>query len=75
MIAGVIGQKKFQYDVWGEGVITASRMESHGVPGKIQVTQSTHDLLVSEFLFDPRGRLDVKGQGKMETWFLVGKKD
>jgi len=75
MIAGVIGQKKYQYDVWGENVITASRMQSHGAPGKIQVTRETHELLANEFILEPRGKLDVKGQGKMETWFLVERKN
>jgi adenylate cyclase len=73
VIAGVIGRKKFQYDVWGDGVITASRMESQGVAGKIQVTENTYRILKDEFNFEARGTIDVKGKGKMETWFLVGK--
>ena len=73
LVAGVIGKKKFHYDVWGDSVNTASRMESHGVPGKIQVTMDTYRILKDEFIFEPRGILDVKGKGNMETWFLVGR--
>ncbi len=73
LVAGVIGKKKFHYDVWGASVNTASRMESHGVPGKIQVTMDTYRILKDEFIFEPRGILDVKGKGNMETWFLVGR--
>ena len=73
-IAGVIGQKKFAYDVWGDTVNTASRMESQGEPGRIQVTQATRDLIQAEFVCQRRGALDVKGKGEMETWFLVGAK-
>jgi len=71
-VAGVIGKAKFQYDVWGDTVNTASRMESHGVPGKIQLSASTHDLVKDDFVCEPRGLVDVKGKGPMETWFLVG---
>ena len=73
LVAGVIGKKKFHYDVWGDTVNTASRMESHGVPGKIQVTKDTYRILKDEFIFESRGILDVKGKGNMETWFLVGR--
>jgi guanylate cyclase len=73
LVAGVIGKKKFHYDVWGDSVNTASRMESHGVPGKIQATMDTYRILKDEFIFEPRGILDVKGKGNMETWFLVGR--
>jgi guanylate cyclase len=71
-VAGVIGRAKFQYDVWGDTVNTASRMESHGVPGKIQLSPSTYDLVKDDFLCEPRGLVEVKGKGPMETWFLVG---
>ena len=74
LVAGVIGRKKFHYDVWGDTVNTASRMESHGTPGRVQVTRATYELLRDDFLFEPRGRLDIKGKGEMETWFLVGRK-
>jgi adenylate cyclase len=73
LIAGVIGEKKFQYDVWGDTVNTASRMESHGVADKIQVTAKTYRLLKDEFILEPVGMIDVKGKGKMKTWYLVGK--
>ena len=74
VVAGVIGKRKFHYDVWGDAVNTASRMESHGLPGKIQVTENVYRLLNEEFLFESRGKLEVKGKGLMNTWFLVGKK-
>ena len=72
LVAGVIGKKKFHYDVWGDTVNTASRMESHGVPGKIQVTEDTYQILADEFVFESRGKIDVKGKGEMKTWFLAG---
>ena len=75
VIAGVIGRKKFAYDVWGDAVNTASRMESQGIPGKIQVTQVTYELLKNDFVCEPKGTLDVKGKGQMETWFLVSPKE
>lgn len=75
VVAGVIGQKKFQYDIWGPTVNTASRMESHGLPGKVQITQATCELLADEFICEPRGTLEVKGVGNVETWFLVGEKE
>jgi len=71
-VAGVIGLKKFIYDVWGDTVNTASRMESTGVPGRIQVTRETRDRLADRFTFEPRGLVAVKGKGEIETWFLVG---
>ena len=67
LVAGVIGQTKFHYDIWGD---TASRMESHGVPGKIQITQATYLLIKGQFVCAPRGPIEVKGKGKMDTWFL-----
>jgi guanylate cyclase len=70
----VIGSKKFQYDLWGDPVNTASRMESHGVPGKIQITRATYELIKDEFICEPRGKIGIKGKGEMETWFLVGEK-
>ena len=73
MVAGVIGRKKFHYDVWGDTVNTASRMESHGAAGKIQVTAHTRDLIQGEFACEKRGTLDIKGKGEMETWFLTGR--
>jgi adenylate cyclase len=72
VVAGVIGRKRFLYDLWGDAVNTASRMESHGTPGRIQITQATYELLKDEFECEPRGTVSIKGKGKMETWYLVG---
>jgi len=73
-VAGVIGLKKFIYDVWGDTVNTASRMESTGVPGRFQVTAETYDRLGKRFEFEPRGPVEVKGKGVIDTWFLVGRR-
>jgi class 3 adenylate cyclase len=73
-VAGVIGLKKFIYDVWGDTVNTASRMESTGVPGRIQVTRQTVDRLGDDFEYERRGIVEVKGKGPTETWFLVGRR-
>ena len=72
VVAGVIGRQKFHYDVWGDAVNMASRMESQGVPGKIQITREAYELIKEEFNCEPRGRVAVKGKGEQETWFLVG---
>ena len=72
VVAGVIGTKRFVYDLWGDVVNTASRMESHGTPGEIQITAATRELLKDEFVCRPRGSIDVKGKGPMETWYLDG---
>ncbi len=72
LTAGVVGTKKFQYDVWGDTVNTASRMESQGVASKIQITENTYQLLKDEFLLERRGTINIKGKEEMETWFLVG---
>lgn len=74
VVAGVIGTKKFVYDLWGDPVNVAARMESYSIPGKIQITRSTFQLIKDEFNCEPRGILDIKGKGKMATWFLVGAK-
>ena len=71
-IGGVIGIKKFIYDVWGDAVNTASRMESHGVPGRIQVTEAAYERLRDVYRFEPRGMIDVKGKGLMQTYLLSG---
>jgi adenylate cyclase len=72
VVAGVIGTKRFLYDLYGDAVNTASRMETHSVPGQIQITSATHDLLKDEFECRPRGTIPVKGKGQMQTWYLVG---
>jgi adenylate cyclase len=72
VIAGVIGHKKFAYDVWGDTANIASRMESQGVPGRIQITQATYELIKTDFTCEPHGSIEVKGKGPMQTWFLVG---
>jgi class 3 adenylate cyclase len=72
VVAGVIGRKKFIYDLWGDTVNTASRMESHGVPGRIQVTDEAHERLRHKFAFEPRGVTEIKGKGPMRTYFLTG---
>jgi class 3 adenylate cyclase len=74
LIAGVIGNRKFQYDLWGDAVNTASRMESSGTAGKIQITRETYELIKDEFVCEPRGKVMVKGKGELETWYLVGLK-
>ncbi len=74
VVAGVIGQKRFLYDLWGDAVNTASRMESHGTSGRIQITRATKDLLEDEFVCEPRGTIPVKGKGEMEAWYLVGRR-
>jgi adenylate cyclase len=74
VVAGVIGRKRFLYDLWGDAVNMASRMETHGTPGRIQVTRDTYELLREEFLFEPRGTVSIKGKGDVETWYLVGRR-
>jgi class 3 adenylate cyclase len=75
VVAGVIGRDKFIYDLWGDTVNTASRMESHGVPGCIQVTERVYRRLEDGYRFQRRGPVQVKGKGEMITWFLLGRKD
>lgn len=72
VIAGVIGRAKFSYDLWGETVNIASRMEPEGEPGRIQITQRMRDRLGEEFAATRRGRIEVKGLGEITTWFLEG---
>ena len=72
VVAGVIGQMKFAYDLWGDAVNTASRMESHGVGGEIQITRTTYELVKNDFVCEPHGVVDVKGKGEMEVWHVKG---
>jgi adenylate cyclase len=71
VVAGVVGTKKFFYDVWGDAVNVASRMESTGVPGRIQVSPETYDEAKHQFAFESRGPIDVRGKGMMTTWLLA----
>ncbi|MEW5956854.1 MAG: adenylate/guanylate cyclase domain-containing protein [Chloroflexota bacterium] len=75
VVAAVIGSKKFAYDLWGDTVNTASRMESHGVAGRIQVSAETYQRLRDHYLFEERGLIQVKGKGELMTYFLVSKKE
>jgi len=72
VIAGVIGSHKFAYDLWGDTVNTASRMESHGIPGRIQVTEAAYRRLRGEFAFEERGEIEVKGKGRLAAYLLLG---
>lgn len=75
VVAGIIGKNKFSYDLWGEAVNLASRMESHGLCNRIQTTESTYELTKSNFCFDKRGGIEVKGIGWVRTYWLLGRKN
>ncbi len=73
VVAGVIGRHRLIYDLWGDTVNTASRMESHGVAGRIQVGQATYERLRDRYRFEDRGEIEVKGKGRLRTWLLIGR--
>ena len=73
-VGGVIGLRKFVFDIWGDSVNTASRLESHSMPGRIHLSNATYELIRDEFDCEPRGTIEVKGKGPMRTWFLLGER-
>lgn len=74
VVAGILGTQKFSYDLWGDTVNTASRLESHGVPGRLQVSEPTWRVLRERFDFEPRGEVELKSLGRLKTWLLVGER-
>jgi adenylate cyclase len=75
LVAGVIGRRKFIYDLWGDTVNTAARMETSGMPGEVQVTETTRTLVAHCFEVEPRGPIEVKGKGVMDVHLLRGRRD
>lgn len=75
VVAGVVGTRRFFYDVWGDAVNVAARMESTGVQGRIQVPQAVYERLEETFVFEPRGNVEIKGKGVMPTWFLLAERE
>ncbi len=73
VVAGVIGRRKFIYDLWGETVNIASRMESHGIAGRVQITEATRQRLGNPFVLEARGPINAKGIGELQTWFVAGR--
>ncbi len=74
VVAGVIGKSKFHYDVWGDTVNVASRMESHGIVDRIHISRNTYELIKDEFECVVQGTVSIKGKGDMQTWLIVGRK-
>lgn len=72
VVAGIIGTRKFAYDLWGDTVNVASRLESHGVAGRIHVTEATWLALRERFTFEQRGEVEIKSIGRVKAWFLTG---
>jgi len=72
VVAGIVGEKKFQYDIWGDTVNTASRMESNGEPGKVNISRQTYELISNSptFSFEKRPNREAKGKGEVEMWFV-----
>lgn len=74
LVAGVIGRQKFLFDLWGDTVNVASRMEAYGTPGRVQLTKATRELVCEQYGCDARGTIDIKGKGPMECYYLTGDK-
>jgi guanylate cyclase len=74
VVAGVIGRKKFSYDLWGASVNVASRMETYGESGTIQITRNTYELIERDFILEPKGTVKVRGAGELEVWHVLGRK-
>ncbi len=73
VVAGIIGKSRFHFDLWGDVVNVAARMESHGQAGRVQISDDTHRLLSDRFMYEPRGTISVKGKGTMSTWFVTSR--